>query len=321
MLTRLAFLSDLPLYKTEKPYYFVENFPEVPPSSTSNCQYEKQSLSLIDLRGIEDKFTLEQNGWQYLNHKSPVSLDIDAYLGENYCQETVDRYLADCVEVVQALFKSSKLICFDWRIRKSDASDEDVKTENLLRSRQSVQTPARTMHCDYSINGGYKRMATHLIAEEFEQVNQGHTTVRFVNLWRPLKTVKSSPIVFGDPRTILREDLVEVDKISRDSVEFGFRVKNQIRPDQRWYWLSNQRPDEPVAFVSWDPKDTGLHAAYPPHGAAMDVMDENEPTRVSIEVRMMVLSRAKKMEPPNGKISWMANYRSKTLNSVYLLRH
>lgn len=117
MLTSLTFLNDSPLYKTEKPYYFVEKLPEVPDSMMSNCRYEKRdNISVIDVRGMKDKFTLEENGWEYLRHQSTVSLDPDAYLGESHCQETVEKYLAECVEVVQARYNGSKIICFDWRV-------------------------------------------------------------------------------------------------------------------------------------------------------------------------------------------------------------
>jgi len=87
---------------------------------------------------------------------------------------------------------------------------------------------------------------------------------------------------------------MEVDKISADSVEFGIRLKNTRRPDQpdqKYYWLSDQRPDEPVMFISWDPRDSGVFAGYPPHSAAMAVLDENgQSTRISMEVRTIVLT-------------------------------
>jgi hypothetical protein len=61
---------------------------------------------------------------------------------------------------------------------------------------------------------------------------------------------------------------MEVDKISADSVEFGIRLKNTRRPDQpdqKYYWLSDQRPDEPVMFISWDPRDSGVFAGKKLH--------------------------------------------------------
>lgn len=118
-MTKLNFLMELPLYTSEKPYYFVERYPEVPPASLSNCQYQPRDTKLIDLRGSEDQFTLAEAGWQYLHHKSANCLDITAFLGDQYCQETVDNYLSECVEVIQGLYPTSKLVCFDWRVSHS----------------------------------------------------------------------------------------------------------------------------------------------------------------------------------------------------------
>lgn len=118
MLTSLTFLQDLPLYKEEKPYYFVERLPQVPESKASNCQYEtRENVPLIDVRGMKDTFTLEEHGWEYLSHKSKVSLDPDEYIGVRHCQATVDKYLRECLDIVQARYPGSKVICFDWRVR------------------------------------------------------------------------------------------------------------------------------------------------------------------------------------------------------------
>ena len=122
MLTGLNFLKDLPTYATDKPYYFVEQFTELPQSLTTNCQYETKDVVLQDARGTESQFSLERNGWEYLKHGSKVSLDIEAYLGSHHSQDIVNEYLLECVQLIQARFKASRIICFDWRVRSSRCS-------------------------------------------------------------------------------------------------------------------------------------------------------------------------------------------------------
>lgn len=60
-----------------------------------------------------------------------------------------------------------------------------------------------------------------------------------------------APLAFCDPRSVRTEDIVEVDKVSPQLIEMGYFLK--YRPYHRWYWMPQQKSDEPVLFVSWDP--------------------------------------------------------------------
>lgn len=63
--------------------------------------------------------------------------------------------------------------------------------------------------------------------------------------------VKNAPIVIADRRTVLKDDLVEVDNVMEDKVsKTGFIYH---RPNQKWFWLADQTPEEIAMFATWTP--------------------------------------------------------------------
>lgn len=71
----LEFLDDLdPMYKTEKPYYSNVPFTETDAPST-NVISKKSRVTLHDIRGSEDLFSLDVHGFESIKH----SLDFEQW--------------------------------------------------------------------------------------------------------------------------------------------------------------------------------------------------------------------------------------------------
>lgn len=79
-----------------------------------------------------------------------------------------------------------------------------------------------------------------------------------VSVWRPLKPVTSAPLVLADRQTVSKKDLIEADQVMSDKVNKTAHV--YYRPGQRWYWLSNQSPDEIIMFLTWKAETDAAHA-------------------------------------------------------------
>ncbi len=95
---------------------------------------------------------------------------------------------------------------------------------------------------------------------------------------------------------------MEVDKVLPDKVEKHFFLLH--REHHKWYWMSNQEPDEVLLFLSWTPEGhcenagtwTYSHATdmqnlqdsldYPPHAASP--FNAGTRPRESVEVRIAV---------------------------------
>lgn len=90
----------------------------------------------------------------------------------------------------------------------------------------------------------------------------------------------------GDWRTVLPDDLVSVRLIYPDRQGSTFSV--QYNPSMRFYYLSDQTPDEVTLIKCFDSAEDGT-ARLTPHSAFTDSGSPPEaPHRQSIEVRALV---------------------------------
>jgi hypothetical protein len=63
--------------------------------------------------------------------------------------------------------------------------------------------------------------------------------------------VKNAPLLLADRRSVSKHDLIEADQIWPDKVNQTDYIYH--RQNHKWYWLSNQTPDEIVLFATWNP--------------------------------------------------------------------
>ena len=75
-------------------------------------------------------------------------------------------------------------------------------------------------------------------------------TIDVGSVWRPLNIVKNAPLVIANRRTVLQNDLMEVEKVLPDKVERNYYVKYQ--PYHKYFYMSDQGPDDVAIFTTWD---------------------------------------------------------------------
>jgi hypothetical protein len=82
-----------------------------------------------------------------------------------------------------------------------------------------------------------------------------------ISIWRPTETVQNWPLALCDGASISNDDLLEADLVRRDYV--GSTLFAKYRPGYRWYYLSNQRPEEVFLIKNFDSdKTTKAHCQY-----------------------------------------------------------
>jgi hypothetical protein len=65
--------------------------------------------------------------------------------------------------------------------------------------------------------------------------------------------IEDSPLAFCDSSSIGRSDIVAYDKIVEDrDAENAYLL---YRDSHQWYWMPEQKTDEPAMFVVWDSLD------------------------------------------------------------------
>lgn len=61
--------------------------------------------------------------------------------------------------------------------------------------------------------------------------------------------MKNAPLVLTDRRSVQADDLLEVDKVLPDKIEKAYYVKHKTY--HKWYWFSDQTPDDLALFKTW----------------------------------------------------------------------
>lgn len=107
------------------------------------------------------------------------------------------------------------------------------------------------------------------------------------SVWKPLRgPVRDWPLAICDPSTVALRDLHPGDLVYDDYV-----VENQqlhYADDQKWYYLSDQAPDEAWVFVQSDTGTTKAKAGVPHSSFPMLSGDEEQLPRESVEIRCLV---------------------------------
>ncbi|XMA10384.1 hypothetical protein WAI453_003175 [Rhynchosporium graminicola] len=274
------------------------------------CKAREQSHP--GLTGIESKFTLDQNGFQIF--------DLPTTLKHWHDRKAVQSsYMKECAEVLRKNLDGVDWIYFySWRLRDSQTGEMDQKRKVDLNSPTDALNPsmyphigqhklkvvliywamADNTHTDESDVGSVLR-AKHYLKDNADDLLRGR--LRVINMWRPIETIEDYPLALAESNSFTKANLVASDNI-RSNFQ-GETFFGMYTPDYRWYYLSNQQPNEIYMFKIHDSKEEvqakrTLHAAFKfksPHPDA-------KPRR-SIELRALVFSN-----PPGlGNLSLLPN--------------
>jgi hypothetical protein len=112
-----------------------------------------------------------------------------------------------------------------------------------------------------------------------------------INVWRPLKTIFKDPLAVLDAKTVLEDELVNI-QIVYPTFQFEsvqLRQPSEERKDggHRWYYMSKQTPEDVLIFKIFDSKTDG-RARRVPHSSFTDAEFEGMDARQSVEVRALV---------------------------------
>lgn len=109
--TSLNFLQWQELYEEERPFQIFINIPEdAEDQRNTNLVFEKVGLTVQDVRGHSEDFSLDTNGFMYRQHSSKITSFRDRkFVSENYLPE-IEALLKREVEGADQVF------CFDWRV-------------------------------------------------------------------------------------------------------------------------------------------------------------------------------------------------------------
>lgn len=110
--TGLHYLQRLPLYEKEKPYYI--NWPvfDTPEVEQTNLSHERfDGIQIHDIRGEEEKFKMDVQGFQLVKHKT--SLSNDDFEDDTAVRE---KYYPEMAELAQETLGASLVYIFEHTV-------------------------------------------------------------------------------------------------------------------------------------------------------------------------------------------------------------
>ncbi|KAK1639173.1 hypothetical protein BDP81DRAFT_392526 [Colletotrichum phormii] len=278
-----AFFERTDLHNTAKPYSW--DGPDGQSFPKANFAMKDMELNLTDIRTLPDfKPTIEENGFCFLENKSK---ELSKMTGADDCKP----YLEEMAEFLKSRFGTDEISPINANFR--DARSKGGRTGHLPFA-----------HLDNTVASSWSRISLFLTEEERHRVLTGQSRARIINIWRPMfNHAEDIPFAVCDPKTNTDlADVVSVDRITHEAAkEVAYFSWN---PAHRWYWMSNQTPDEIVIMTQYDTHPPGGFFNIVPHAAFRNgAARPGCPTRYSVEARFIVLEPApyqKDGPGPNG---------------------
>ena len=191
-------------------------------------------------------------------------------VGDFYAPQEVERiYYPEVESLVKRVLGASRVAIFDHTVRNAARTD--------------AREPSRRVHNDHTLNSAPRRVRDHLGAEATELLQH-----RFgiVNVWRPIRgPVLDSPLAVCDARSFTDDDLIASDLVYPHVR--GETSTVEYKPGHRWYYFSDQRPEEALLIRVHDSADDG-RARLSFHTSFDNPLAPAAPPRESIEVRCLV---------------------------------
>jgi len=247
----------------------------------SNIVTEEHEVAITDLRSLSETelagFTTDNSGFQWVKNESALK-------GADFFDEekVKDVYYKEIDQFLKATLGATRTFIFDHTTRHAQGID------NHKPEGPDNRGPGLRAHVDQSPKAGRERVLLHL-GEDAERLSKVRGQI--VNVWRPIRgPVKDYPLAVADYRTIkFDSDLEPTDLIYPHRTGETFSVR--YGPHQKWYYISNQQPDDVILLKCYESDVVDGRARLTPHTAFLNpesAKEENVLPRQSIEVRTLV---------------------------------
>ncbi|KAL2271954.1 hypothetical protein VTJ83DRAFT_1325 [Remersonia thermophila] len=240
---------------------------------TNNRATIPKTVTVTDITGLEDTFTLDKNGFQLVRHVFNQRCQADGFRNKAAVEA---EYYPAMVRLLKNVTGASRVYIFDGKVRCGPTNWHGLGPGNRTKP-----GPILRAHIDQSYEGAESLLRL-LLPEEAEALLERRWQI--INAWRPIKPVRKDPLAVADATTVSEEDLVPARVIYPDHERETWTVKPSVA--HRWYFKYAQQPDEVLLFKCYDSSSTVARRA--PHTAFEDSRHADEPWRESIEIRCMV---------------------------------
>ncbi|KAI3394641.1 hypothetical protein diail_2451 [Diaporthe ilicicola] len=238
-----------------------------------------RKVTIHDIRGMEDQFYLDKNGFKFLRLPSKHRNTDD--------DETIkSQWYPEVAEIIKELTGASTVHVFNHCIRHCK---EPVSKGELDASGRWLAAASGHPHVDYAARPEDIRGTLEELKFPADVARRFGSSSRFafVNAWRPLKTVQRDPLAVADASTVPDSDYqIRARQFKRSGVKSGnYVMSHSSKEDQHaWYYMREMQPDELVVFRNFDTKQD-VPGWRCPHTAFETPGTDGMPPRESIEIR------------------------------------
>ena len=236
--------------------------------------------------GRERPWSLEKNGFRLV--EAPIDADLDLYDDA----AVTGRYYGMCEALVAEQCPGATVVkAFDHNVR----CEEGKASGRKLKGGSNVQAPAGLVHGDYTAVSAPRRLAQLSEAPKtndalnkppLDGVDATGRRFAFINVWRPISTVQSTPLACCDASSVSEDELLTFQIHYSDRVGENYFARHHER--HAWYYFPRMRREEALLIQQWDSADDAakfaLHSAFSDPSSPSDA-----PARESIEVRLVVV--------------------------------
>lgn len=227
--------------------------------------FELHAMTLHDGRAVRDAFTLEENGFEFVDHPTAMKDFFDA-------EELKAVYYPEVETLIKERTGASRVVIFDHTLRSGDEGTREEK---------KVREPVKSVHNDYTEWSGPQRVRD-LLPDEAEELLKHRFAI--VQVWRAIRNpIESDPLAIADAKSLETGDLIAAERRFPNRVGETYQVAHN--PAHRWYYFPRMARDEALVFKVYESAKDG-RARFTAHSAFEDpTSPPNAAPRESIEMR------------------------------------
>ena len=224
-------------------------------------------MEIRDGRPARKEFSLDENGFVFVDHNSAVKDFFDP-------QQLESVYYPEVERLVKELSGAKRVVVFDHTLRSGDEAEREAKL---------VREPVLSAHNDYTEWSGPQRVRE-IMGDEAERLLRRRFAI--VQVWRAIrKPIQANPLAVLGARSLVPEDLLVAERRYPHRVGQTYRLK--YNPGHRWFYFPEMRRDEALVFKVYDSETDG-RARFTPHTSFVDpATPPGSSPRQSIEARTM----------------------------------
>lgn len=273
VVAKINFLVRAALYETVKPYTLrykpEDGFPQ------TNVQRELCEVTIHDLREKRG-LSYEKDG--FIVAKLDSIMRYEDYENDAKIEGMHWREVRECV---RKNLEASSVEVLDYVVRRRDPEWPIAKGGTY-----ESQQPASAAHIDHTFEEGC-RIIRDVYGEKAGVVLGGRW--QCVNAWHPLQgPLKDWPLAVCSATSVDYEaDTMAGDVVDRDAAFENTQV--HFNPEQKWYYLPGQMPDELLIFKNADSEQRKGGSPGAPHASFDNPLKKDSGLlRESIELRLLV---------------------------------